>query len=362
MIDFKECDMSPKVSVIMPSLNVGKYIKKCITSVCRQTLQDIEIICVDAGSTDGTLEILEEAAAADERIRIIHSDVKSYGYQMNLGLDAAQGRYIGIIETDDFADKDMFKTLYKTACEDKLDVVKSDFWFYYSKPEVKNTLYKLPGYLVRKGVFCPYSGFVNPEEQADLFNIKASIWSAIYRRQFLVQNNIRFNETPGAAFQDTAFNFKVWACAKNARLIKDAFVHYRQDNEQSSVNSPSKVFNICAEYQEIERFISERYFEDKHRQNVLNALMMRLKYDAYMWNYDRLAEPLNHEFARGVQKELRSDLEKKYMNEDYFPPYKSEGLKMWANDVESFIEAMDAQNQRSFAARVIDKIKRSLKH
>ena len=98
---------NPKVSVIMPSLNVGKYIRESLTSVCNQTLKEIEIICVDAGSTDGTLEIIKEFAASDKRIKVIHSDKKSYGYQMNVGIHEAQGDYIGIVETDDAVLGDM---------------------------------------------------------------------------------------------------------------------------------------------------------------------------------------------------------------------------------------------------------------
>ena len=353
--------MSPKVSVIMPSLNVGTYIKKCIKSVMNQSLKDIEIICVDAGSTDGTLEILQEAAAADERIKIVHSDVKSYGYQMNLGMSQATGRYIGIVETDDWIEPDMFKNLYKMAETEHLDVVKSDFWFYWSKPQKKNVKFKLPGYLVRKGTFCPLTGFINAEEQAELFNIKPSIWSAIYKRSFLEMNKITFNETPGAAYQDAGFNFKVWACAKNARLVSDAYLHYRQDNEQSSVNSPSKVYCVCDEYREIERFIRERFCEEPEKEVMLLELMLRIKYDSYLWNYQRLAEPLNEEFARGVCAELRKDLERNLVVEDLFPPYKLVAYKMWADDVESFIAEMKRLNERSFAQRAVDKLKRMIK-
>ena len=92
----------PKVSIIMPSLNVASYIEECMESVIHQSLQDIEILCVDAGSTDGTLEILNEYAKKDGRIRVIKSDRKSYGCQMNLGMKKASGKYIGIVETDDY--------------------------------------------------------------------------------------------------------------------------------------------------------------------------------------------------------------------------------------------------------------------
>ena len=91
-----------KVSVIMPCLNMEKYIEQSIKSVINQTLKDIEIIVVDAGSTDKTLDIIERYKSQDERIKLIHSDKKSYGYQMNLAINKAQGEFIGIVETDDY--------------------------------------------------------------------------------------------------------------------------------------------------------------------------------------------------------------------------------------------------------------------
>ena len=121
-----------KVSVIMPSLNVAPYIEKCIYSVINQSLQDIEIICVDAGSTDGTLEILENYSNKDKRIKLVHSPVKSYGYQVNLGICMARGDYIGIVETDDFVDSNMYDVLYGLAIENQLDYAKGMFDMFVS--------------------------------------------------------------------------------------------------------------------------------------------------------------------------------------------------------------------------------------
>ena len=117
----------PRISVIMPSLNVAFYIRECMDSVIGQTLTDLEILCVDAGSTDGTWEILEEYAEKDSRIRLIRSERKSYGYQMNLGLEEASGEYIGIVETDDFVLPEMYEELYACAKSQNADFVKSDF-------------------------------------------------------------------------------------------------------------------------------------------------------------------------------------------------------------------------------------------
>ena len=105
--------MEIKVSVILPSLNVKDYIEEAVRSVMEQTLKEIEILCIDAGSEDGTWEILSRLAETDDRIVLCHSDVKSYGYQVNMGIDMANGRYIAILETDDYADAPMYERLYE---------------------------------------------------------------------------------------------------------------------------------------------------------------------------------------------------------------------------------------------------------
>ena len=113
-----------KITIIMPSLNVRNYIRPCIESVLNQTLEDIDILSIDAGSTDGTLEILEEYAAADDRLQVIHADKKSYGYQVNLGIESANSEYIGIVETDDIIASNMYERLYQTAAVQNLEYVK----------------------------------------------------------------------------------------------------------------------------------------------------------------------------------------------------------------------------------------------
>ena len=124
-----------KVSVIMPSLNVVNYIEDCIDSVINQNMKDIEIICVDAYSTDGTLEKLCDYQKADSRIIIIKSDVKSYGYQVNLGITAAKGEYIAIIETDDLIKEGMLSELYQKAKNNNLDYIKCEFAYMWKDTE-----------------------------------------------------------------------------------------------------------------------------------------------------------------------------------------------------------------------------------
>ena len=275
--------MNPKVSVIMPSLNVAPYIRKCLDSVVHQTLQEIEILCVDAGSTDGTAEILNEYAQKDTRVRVIASDRKSYGYQMNLGLAAAAGEYIGIVETDDFAEPEMFERLFACAEAERLDVVKSSYDLYWSAPAERNELYDATVPTATGRTFAPLFDLM-PSEQETLFTKNHAIWSAIYRRAFLTENGIRFTETPGASYQDTAFALKTWCAAKRVRLLPEAYLHYRQDNSQSSIHSTDKVFCICDEYDEVQRWLQARPALCEAGMKAV----VRAKFGGYTWNFHRL--------------------------------------------------------------------------
>ena len=284
--------MSAKVSVLVPCYNVEKYIRECLDSICRQTLKELEIICINDGSTDSTLKILEEYAQKDKRIIIIDKKNSGYGASMNMGLDKATGEYIGIVESDDYAELDMFKTLYEKACEADLDVIKSNFYFYFSESNrnLKNNY--LPRVLLGQ-VF-------RSRDQFSIFYSAPSIWSAIYRREFLNKNQIRFLESPGASYQDTAFNFKVWAVAERCSCCEKAFIHYRQDNENSSIKSKSKVFCVCDEWQE-----AVRYANKKGVYEELKYLIPRLKWKTYCWNFNRLKGKSAWQFLKVFSKEFQ---------------------------------------------------------
>ena len=117
----------PKVSVIMPMYNQEKYIAECLTSVIRQSLKDIEIIVVNDGSTDSSLKIVQKIKGDDPRVIIIDKKNSGYGHSLNVGVDAAKGEYIGIVETDDYILPEMYETLYRVARAKNAEIVKTDF-------------------------------------------------------------------------------------------------------------------------------------------------------------------------------------------------------------------------------------------
>ena len=291
----------------MPSLNVMSFIEECLDSVLNQTLDDIEIICIDAGSTDGTLEYLREAAASHERVSLIVSDKKSYGYQMNLGLDAATGEYIGIVETDDWIEPHMFERLYTTACAQKADVVKANYYWYYTKPHREDKPFE-------NLAKCTYDTIFNPQEETTLFTRTPAIWSGIYRTEMLRESGIRFNETPGASYQDTSFHFMVCASAQRAYLLRDYLHHYRCDNEASSVNSPGKVYALCDEMHYFEAFLDER----PELKESLFPFYLSLKYEKYRWNYARLSPQLQAEFLKVFHEEFAQHRDASLLQRRFF--------------------------------------------
>ncbi len=294
-----------KVSVVVPIYNTEKYLRQCLESLRVQTLKEIEVICVNDGSQDSSLSIITEYVNKDKRFKVIDKENSGYGASMNMGFDMASGEYIGILESDDFIEPQMLEALYSKAQTNNLDVCKSGFFYYYSVPNEKSIKACMPANLVGKGVFCPLTDLDSAKARLSLFKIKPTIWSAIYKRDFVRNNNIRFTETPGASFQDTAFNFKVWAFAKRVKLIKPCLINYRQDNEGSSVNSRSKAFFICKEYAEIESILNN----NTHIKSILEPIKNVLKYEAYMWNYERLDVDSAREFILEASKELKTDME-----------------------------------------------------
>ena len=324
----------PKVSVVIPCYNVEKYLHQCLDSVVNQTLKEIEIICVNDGSKDSTLSIIQEYAAKDDRIRIIDKPNGGYGESMNKGFDFATGEYIGIIESDDYAELDMFERLYTCAKEHELDVVKGGFFYYFSKPYERNTPSPIASSTTSSRTFCPVTDFVSKKEMVEFFNIKPTIWSAIYRKDFIRSNSIRFNETPGASYQDASFNFKVWTCAQRVRLMEECFLHYRQDNEASSINSPGKVYCICDEYDEMSRFLDTRPLE----KGILEPVMVRIQYDSYNWNYGRLSEELQAEFILKFQEDFKKHQFEGVLQKDYFEWYKWDTIHKIMHDPKRYHE------------------------
>lgn len=286
------------VSIIIPSFNSALYIRQCVESVLAQTLLAIEVICVDAKSTDGTQEILEQYAAHDKRLRIIHSEKKSYGYQVNLGIQAAQGEYIAIVETDDYIDSAMYESLYSNVMEDQHpDFIKSGFYV-FACLEQENIYWSDDFWDVLE----TRGAVINLNEQRHLGVQDINhIWSAIYRRDFLLEKGIQLHESPGASYQDLSFSMLVGLLADTAIFLRDRYYFYRIDNKNSSVRSADKWRCVIEEFQYTKEELSRR---NKYSQEI-EQLVWRQKPEIFYWNALRLPTKERGKFLAEIQQELK---------------------------------------------------------
>lgn len=275
-----------KISVIIPVYNVEKYLGECLESVLKQTLKEIEVICVNDGSTDSSLQILEEFAENDSRIQIVNKDNSGYGHSLNEGIVRAKGEYISIIESDDFIDKEMLENLYTLAKKDNCDVVKSDWFNYWTKDNTS----------VKNGKIAPANTgkVLCTKDFKDVLCIQPSVWSAIYKTTFLKENNIKFLNTPGASYQDTSFTFKVFSLAQKIALTDKAYLYYRQDNVNSSIHNKDKVYTICEEYAEIDNFLDSN---PSLKTLFINQKLIN-QYKAYNWTLRRIAPDYRSDFVK----------------------------------------------------------------
>ena len=280
---------APLISILVPIYNVERYLRQCLDSICRQTLQDIEIICINDGSTDSSLDIIKEFADQDARIIIIDKPNSGYGDSMNQGLKTARGKYIGIVESDDWVDQEAFKSLYLLAEAYDVEVVRANY--YRNKGGKDEKLFSID----------PHDAghLFAPRHRTKIFYQAPSIWASIYRRDFLIKNSIDFLPTPGASYQDLSFNFKVWATAERAVLTTEAYLHYRLDNPNSSVNNPGKVNCVIEEYAEIAKYLQDHQLLDQ-----FGHIMAAAKFRNYHWNLQRLPAPLARNFYQTMCSEL----------------------------------------------------------
>lgn len=287
--------MNIKISIIVPTHNSEKFIRECIESIMHQTYENIEILCVDS-SNDSTLSILQELEEQDSRLRIIQDSNGSYGHKINVGIQQAIGEYIGIVESDDYICSNMYTDMLAMLDKQNVDFIKSNALHF--------------GLVKGSRVFCSekktfldgyYNRVIDLEGHRDIAIAgKPTIWTALYRREFLLENQIWLNETPGASYQDTAFVILVGLMAKNCIFDNHAYYCYRRDNENSSVLSKDKVDYVRREYEYVVHYLQEHKLYTKE----IAELLRRRKLVTYNWNCLRLSDELAEVFIASISHEM----------------------------------------------------------
>jgi len=281
--------MSEKVSIILPSFNVADYIEECLNSALDQTLNDMELICVDAGSTDGTYEILKVFAEKDKRIRLINSSRRSYGSQVNMGISGARGEYIAVLETDDFVDFKMYESLYNTAVRYDLDYAAADFDSFY-------TLQNGERYFTRNKLFVGdrlwYGMVLDSYKIAELRLSDYVLWKGIYNREFIRKNKIKLHESEGAAYQDMGFLQQVKTYASRGMYLDDSFYRYRIDRPDASTHNLNGLKYYYQEFLWLEDTLKlQDKMDEHHKQNYYTTMGW-----AFLGKYNEILEKLEFDY------------------------------------------------------------------
>lgn len=320
------------VSVIVPTYNVASYLAKCLDSIISQTLKNIEIICVNDGATDNSPQILEEYAKKDGRIRIITQPNGGYGKAMNNGIAAANGEYIGIVEPDDFILPEMYEILYNAAKEHDCEIVKSDFCRFVGDGTDST-------YWMTAGEEKNYNRVINPAEEKECFRFVMNTWCGIYRRDFLLTNNITHNETPGASFQDNGFWFKGFCFAKRIIFLDKALYMNRRDNPGSSVANKEKVYCGNIEYGLIYDWMSDK---PDIKENFIDVFMVK-KLHTYIFNLRRIAPNFRHEYIRKFSEEFKISYEKGELSKAIFTNNEWTELMQLIRDPEEYYYTIEQE-------------------
>ena len=347
----------PKVSIVVPIYNQENYLNQALYSLKKQTLTDIEFLCVNDGSTDGSLAILKEYADADKRFIIINKENTGYGHSLNVGIESASGEYIGILEPDDFIGSDMYRYLYKIAHEKKLDVIRSDFYRFWVD---KN------GGIRQSIARCAtdisfYNRVLDTSNEEEAFRFIIYNWTGIYRKSFIDQWHIRFHESPGAAYQDQGFSFLVLARAKRAWFVRKPFYRYRIDNPYASTHlqTGGKYHAILEEYDYIKGELEHTVGDFKKFERVFYLKQFE---GCYITTYYRLAEEEKLSYLYRMQEIFKRPVQENRIDEKIF------GEKLWkilleiVEDPKAFFEktrisvVLATRNNASSIRRCLDSV------
>lgn len=307
-----------KFSVIVPVYNVESYIEKCLDSLVNQTLKEIEIICINDGSTDRSLEILEKFAQKDSRIKVISQENQGQGVARNNGIKVSRGEYIAFVDPDDWIENNALELAYNMAKENNAEVVHFNYAEYndYSKKIKKRSFEKITkkyyGYNIKK----------NPEYNWHMFkkgclsNLTHMVWNKVYSREFILKNDIKF--PPNKHGEDIVFTQQMLLSASKIYYL-DEYLYYYRCRANSAVNSLSDE-NFCV-FDNI-KFLREYllkqglYFELEKEFNDYKVGALNLYY-----NYVELSSrELYKEMSRAIttEKEYKKFIKRTKSNDSFF--------------------------------------------
>ena len=235
------CDI--KVTVIIPIYNAAEYLRPALDSVIDQTLKEIEIICIDDGSTDNSLEIIKEYQKNDERIRIVTETNGGPALARNNGIRRARGEYVAFLDADDFFELDMLENMYAVAKANDLDIAIANYDIYNSHKSV----FTKPTYAEHEDIYTPGAVTSKNEYPDYIFSsTNGSAWNKLFSTKFIIEKKLTFL-TEVRMYEDVYFMITALSLAERVGKVHKTLIHHRIYSEQSRAKMFKKYFSQVPE-------------------------------------------------------------------------------------------------------------------
>ena len=294
------------VSVIIPVYNVERYLSDCLDSIISQTLQEIEIICINDGSTDSSLFILRKYAERDPRIRIIEQPNLGLSAARNTGARAAKGKYLYFIDSDDFLDPSALQILYDSMEQRSLDAIRFRSTAFGNDPESSASAKETNRFYFQKELNGDkvFSGPDSIPELVSHDTLIAFTWLSMVKRSFFLENELWFH--PGVLYEDQAWTFAVFLHAERVGFVNEALHHYRKRADSITGNSPKPDFRqvygwFCASVNAQKTIVELQEKMSPELYDLCISLVLRMQQTAAE-NYSKCSQK-----EKDLRKELPAD-------------------------------------------------------
>ena len=248
--------MQPKISIIIPVYNTEKYLHECLNSVVSQTIKDVEIICIDDGSTDNSYQILQEYAEKDSRFVILQQENKGAGAARNKGIEIAKGEFLVFLDSDDYyLDTDVLESLYESAQKNDVLICGGGF----AELQQDGTIFSQWENTKEYGFYFDSDKLIEYQD----YQFDYGFTRFIYKRTFLLENNIFFSNRKH--FEDPTFFVKAMFTAKKFYAIKKIVYWYR-------INYKKNTWNINKINDLLDGILENMVFSKNHNLEILNEV------------------------------------------------------------------------------------------
>ena len=330
-----------KVTIMIPVYNTAKYLRQCLDSVVNQTLKEIEIICINDGSTDNSLDILKEYARKDSRITLIDKNNEGKSVALNKALAIAKGEYLALVDSDDWIDNDFYEKLYTQAKNQNADIARTLYKYYFSPKKIIDS--ELNPLIEEKAA-----------KNLDLTcnDHSVVVYNAIYKKQMLEANNICYFDEDIYSVEDIVFTARATINSKKTVPVTGTYYYYRQIQGWSlSTINMKKVLSVLKANERVIDLLNsyEVIIPNDYRDAFIRCI---LRYDYIFKQALKLKDFTLEEQISYINSFLNNYNKCKYknfinrnINEKFFEYIKN-------NDIQGYINFHKKQKQKEFIQQI----------